>query len=106
MVIAEDTRLEVEYALQGFTSFPSEYIDFAFKWMAFNRAYNDSELGGDKEKVLSFGDKHSDRWSDVQRLATELVSLECIGGERVPDSRLLKPKTEVKICDTIPSTET
>lgn len=96
MPVDTDSRLEVEYALNGLRDFPTEYIELAFKWMAFNRAYNDTEQGGDKDKVLSFGDKHEHHWPDIQALASAFVSLECIGGERVAGNTLLKPKSEVK----------
>jgi len=96
--IAEDTRREIEAVLrQDFLLCP-DYQSFLVKWMAFNRAYNDLDLGvnGDRKKVLAVGKKLQDHWNEVYDLAVQLVSLECIGGERVESSELLKPDKWVK----------
>ncbi|MFQ5343220.1 MAG: hypothetical protein ACE5F6_16900, partial [Anaerolineae bacterium] len=72
------------------------YETFLVMWLAFNRAYNDLEEGRDYEKVLAVGQRLQQRWDEVSGLASLLVSLECIGGEPVGDSRLLQPNEWVK----------
>jgi hypothetical protein len=98
MLIADDTRLEIEAILRRDFWLPEEYQAFLVKWLAFNRAYNDLDLGvsRDSEKVLAVGKELQRHWNEMSELATQLVSLECIGGKRVKDSNLLKPDKWVK----------
>jgi len=98
MPITEDTRLEIEAALDGDFRLPGDYHSFLVKWLAFNRAYNDMELEAsrDREKAVAVGKKLQQHWGEFSGSATQLVSLECVGGERVADSALLRPKEWVK----------
>ncbi|HEC36341.1 MAG TPA: hypothetical protein ENI39_07390 [Anaerolineae bacterium] len=98
MPIAQDTRREIEAVLDEGFLLPNSYHSFLVKWVAFNRAYNDLDLrvNGDREKVLAVGERLQDHWGEVSDLARRLVSLECIGGERVEGSDLLKPTEWVK----------
>jgi len=96
MPIAEDTKREIEAVLRPGFYLLQEYQDFLIRWIAFNRAYNDLEKGKDWQKVLDIGDRLQGNWPEVSDLATQMVSLECIGGKDAGDSRLLKPSTWVK----------
>jgi len=98
MPIAKDTRREIEAVLDEGFRLSTSYQSFLIKWMAFNRAYNDLDLGvnGDREKVLAVGKRLQDHWGEVSDLARQLVSLECIGSERVEGSDLLKPTKWMK----------
>jgi len=98
MKISEETQIELNDALSGF-ALPTEYGIFARKWIAFNRAYNEiSKKKYEWAKVEAIGDILQDYWKEgeIKRLAAQLVNLECIGGERFEDQRLLKPKVYVK----------
>jgi hypothetical protein len=67
------------------------------RWIAFNRAYN--ELRFDEEetyRVMGIGDDLRIHWKDITGEARQLVSLECIGGERIPNHSLLRPNRWVK----------
>ena len=96
--LGEDTMGEIEAVLDGGFRLRSVYQSFLAKWVAFNRAYNDLELGTrrDREKVLAVGQELQDHWGEVSDLARQLVSMECIGSERVEGSDLLKPTNWVK----------
>lgn len=97
MPIADDTRREIEAVVdEGFQLHP-DYGTFLSKWLAFNRAYNDLGYEGqDREKVLAFAEDYQNHWDEVSNLAMQLVELECIGSERVENSRLLQPNEWVK----------
>jgi len=96
--LREDTMREIEAVLDGGFRLRSAYQSFLVKWIAFNRAYNDLEQGtrGDREKVFAVGQKLQDHWGEVSDMARQLVSMECIGSERVEGSDLLKPTKWVK----------
>jgi hypothetical protein len=98
MPITEETGREVEAVLRPGFSVSTLYQAFLAKWMAFNRAYNDLELDSNKDvcKVLEYAETQEDMWTAVSVLAHNLVSLECIGGTRVPESNLLQPNSYVK----------
>lgn len=96
MSITEDTRREIQAVLDEDFRLPDRYQTFLVKWLAFNRAYNDLDEGQDHEKVLAVGQRLQEHWDEVAGLAVQLVSLECIGGERVEGSELLKPTRWVK----------
>jgi hypothetical protein len=75
---------------------PDEYMHFAVTWSTFNRVYNEnSDNGREPQRVIDTGNKLDNNWDAVAKLALELVSLECIGGEKDP-SDILRPKPEVK----------
>jgi hypothetical protein len=104
MPIADDTRREIEAVLNREFRLRPEYQDFLVRWMAFNRAYNELDLEfhkgedhGDRAKAVAVGDQVlADRWDDFSNLAARLVSLECVGGESVDYSDLLRPGGWVK----------
>jgi hypothetical protein len=98
MSISENTKQEIEAVLNPEFYVSPLYQTFLAKWMAFNRAYNDLELDSNKDvcKVLEYAETQEDIWPAVSVLAHNLVSLECIGGMRVPDRNLLQPKSYVK----------
>jgi len=96
--LTPETQDEIDGALHARGRLSPLYTAFIIKWMAFNRAYNELEntASGDWAKVASFAERHQDRWPELVPLATELVSLECIGSENVPDSCLVAPHKKVK----------
>jgi hypothetical protein len=96
MPIAENTRQEIETVLDTNFRLPNYYHTFLVKWLAFNRAYNDLEAGRDYEKVLAVGERLKEYWDEVSELAVQLVSLECIGSNRVENFELLRPDEWVK----------
>lgn len=76
--------------------FPTEYIQFAFAWMAFNRVYNENRNESQEtQRVVGMGDQLEGIWAMVVDLARELVSMECIGGQK-DNLGGYKPKPEVK----------
>lgn len=75
---------------------PPDYTRFAVTWSTLNRVYNENRSERfETQQVVSFGDQIDELWEAVAPIAKELVSLECIGGEKDP-SGILKPKPEVK----------
>ena len=96
MPISKDTRQEIQAVLGQDFRLPDAYQTFVVKWVAFNRAYNELENGQDSQKVLAVGQRLQGHWAEVRELAVRLASLECIGGERVKGSELLKPTKWVK----------
>jgi len=75
---------------------PSDYMWFAITWSTLNRIYNENRSEwSETQQVVSFGNQIDELWEAVAPLAKELVSLECIGGEKDP-SGILRPKQEVK----------
>lgn len=97
MAISPETLSEIESALRSRGHLPRGYTEFIVKWMAFNRAYNETETARqDWEKVSSFAEKNQAHWTELTDLATQLVSIECIGSERVEDSDLVAPNKHVK----------
>ncbi len=75
---------------------PDEYMHFAVTWSTFNRVYNEnSDKGSEPQRVIDTGNKLDNNWGAVTKLALELVSLECIGGEKDP-SGILRPNPVVK----------
>lgn len=97
MPLSPETLLEIKQASHHGGHLPPGYAEFLVKWMAFNRAYNESEtVKGDWKKVASFAEKHQDRWDEVAELAKRLLSIECIGSEYVEDSSLVAPNQSVK----------
>lgn len=75
---------------------PRGYTQFAFAWMTFNRIYNENSSDrNEANRIVNVGDQLEGIWDKVSDLARQLVSLECIGGEKDP-SGILKPKPEVK----------
>jgi hypothetical protein len=71
-------------------------MHFAVTWSTFNRIYNEnSEKGSEPQRVVDTGNKLDSIWGAVTNLAKDLVSLECIGGEKDP-SGILRPRPEVK----------
>ncbi len=96
MSLSEQTRSELR-ALRHGVELPSDYLQFMVRWIAFNRAYN--ELRFDEEetyRVMGIGDDLRVHWKDITGEARQLVALECIGGERVPNHSLLRPNRWVK----------
>ena len=96
MSLSEQTRKELR-ALRDGVDLPGEYTQFMVHWIAFNRAYN--ELRFDEEesaRVLGIGDDLQTHWKEVSGLARSLVSLECIGADRVQSQTLLRPNHWVK----------
>ncbi len=97
MPISPDTQNEIRVILRRGVHFPQHYSSFLLKWLAYNRTYNETEtVNGDRNKAIALAEKFNHHWNDVEDLASELVSLECIGGERVPGMELLKPINWVK----------
>lgn len=75
---------------------PRDYMQFAFAWMTFNRIYNENlSQPSEPGRVVAIGDQFEGIWDRVSDLAREMVSLECVGGEKDP-SGILRPKSEVK----------
>jgi hypothetical protein len=96
MPLSEQTRAELK-ALRHGVELPSDYLQFMVRWIAFNRAYN--ELRFDEEetyRVMGIGDDLRVHWKDITGEARMLVSLECIGGDRIPNHSLLRPNRWVK----------
>jgi hypothetical protein len=97
MPVSQETQLEIDSALHSRGRLPQGYIAFMVKWMAFNRAYNELEdKSGDWKKVAAVAENHKERWLELIDLATELVSIECIGSEPIRGSDLVAPKPIVK----------
>jgi hypothetical protein len=96
MTLSNETKLQIKIGVQGSEMLPPEYQSFFIKWMAFNSAYNELAKGGDKQKVLKMGDLLQDKWNEIAAMAGELVSLECVGGEKIPGMGMLAPQAEVK----------
>lgn len=97
MPITEHTRREIETVLERHIQLDEDYCYFLIRWMALNRGYNELvEADKDYKKVLEIGQRLQAHWGEVQDLAVQLVSLECIGGERSSDYELLKPNQWVK----------
>jgi len=96
MPISSDTQNEIHVILREGGNFPPHYASFTMKWLTYNRTYNEIETGRDREKAIALAERFEHRWSEVENLARALVSLECIGGKRVPTSDLLQPISEVK----------
>lgn len=97
LILSAETQEELTlFANDHEPAMPWEYMRFAFAWMTFNRIYNENNSDrNEASRVISVGDKLEEIWDKVSDLARQLVSLECIGGERDP-SGILKPKPEVK----------
>ncbi len=98
MTLSSDTQNEIQVILQGGINLPPRYASFLLKWSAYNRTYNEIEtkIDGDKNKAIARAEKFNHHWNEIEDLARELVSLECIGGKRVQNSDLLQPIPEVK----------
>jgi len=96
MLISPDTQNEIQVILRGEVNLPQHYAYFLLKWLAYNRTYNETETGQDWEKAIALADRFNHRWTEVEDLVRELVSMECIGGERVPGTEFLKPFNWVK----------
>ena len=97
MPITQDTSQEIQNLLNGDQHLPAQYGSFLLKWLAFNRAYNDTETDRQEvNRVINFAGRFEHRWVEIKPLAEELVWLECIGGERIAGTDLLRPKRQVK----------
>lgn len=98
MTLTQETRQEIIAVLGQEFRLPPQYQTFFAKWMVFNHAYNDLRLASntDREKVLEYAEGQEDMWADLAKLAQKLVSLECIGSERVARNKLLRPHRYVK----------
>ncbi len=98
MALTQETRQEIAAVLGQQFHLAPQYQTFLVKWMAFNRAYNDLELvsKGDLEKVLKYAEGQEHMWDALSDFARNLVSLECIGSERVAGNELLRPHCYVK----------
>jgi hypothetical protein len=97
MSITQDTSLEIQNLLNGEQYLPAQYGSFLLMWLAFNRAYNDTETDPQEvNRVMNFARRFEHHWPKIVPFAVELVSLECIGGVHVNGSELMKPKVPVK----------
>ena len=97
LILSAETQEELTlFANDHEPAMPWEYMRFAFAWMTFNRIYNENNSDrNEASRVISVGDQLEGIWDKVSDLARQLVSLECIGGEKDP-SGILKPRSEVK----------
>lgn len=98
MALTQETRQEIAAVLGQQFHLAPQYQTFLVKWMAFNRAYNELGLASntDREKVLEYARGQEDMWDALSDFARNLVSLECIGSERVAGNELLQPHRYVK----------
>jgi hypothetical protein len=97
MPLTQETSQEIQNFLNGDQYLPVRYGSFLIKWLAFNRAYNDAETDRQEvSRVINFARRFERYWPEIEPLAVRLVSLECIGGERVAGTDLLRPKRQVK----------
>lgn len=98
MALTQETRQEIAAVLGQQFHLAPQYQTFLVKWMAFNRAYNELGLASntDRGKVLEYANGQEDMWDALSDFARNLVSLECIGSERVAGNELLQPHRYVK----------
>ncbi|MFC2054327.1 hypothetical protein ACFLV7_08530 [Chloroflexota bacterium] len=97
MPITQETFQEIQNLLNGNQYLPAEYGSFLLKWLAFNRAYNDLETDRwERNRVINFARRFENHWDEIEHLAMEMASLECIGGKRVNSSDILEPDTHIK----------
>lgn len=95
--LSPETQEELKLYIDGDDpEIPYEYLRFALAWSTFNRVYNENRIERfETQQVINIGDQLEGIWDAVAGLARELVSIECIGGEKDP-SGILRPKPEVK----------
>jgi hypothetical protein len=96
MLLTDQTRLQIKIGVWGSDHLPPEYQSFFAKWMAFNTAYDELAKGKEKQKVLKVADQLQNRWPEISPAAKLLVSLECVGGKKIPNAWMLAPDLEVK----------
>jgi hypothetical protein len=96
MALSEQTRSELRAIREG-VELPGEYTQFMVRWIAFNRAYNELRRDDDETyRVMGLGDDMQVHWPEIIGPAASLVSMECIGGEHIPQQTLLRPNRWVK----------